>query len=305
MPDILKTQSELVSYAGCPQAHLYRYGLRLSPRKPQAALERGSVIHRALERFYNTQDADAAFAALDQDIEQERALFQEHYPPETLAKLDLEWRKVRAVFRAYAGSVGRQDLTLYSVIGNEHEFKFEVRPGWYFGGKVDGLFLEKASGKLVLFEHKYLWDNAGLNVLVRYQPYWYAIGLARDPRLAMRVQEIAHNLIKRPDLRLCKGETPEEFEERVYCDFRSRPLHYLNRRRVAVSESMLAEALRALEILYERSLDGPEKRYRNETPECARRCSFMPICFDPDLGAEKVRELYTVRPSAHPELTVE
>jgi hypothetical protein len=300
---MLKTHTELATYAECPQRHLYSYALGLEPKKPAPALIRGSLVHRALELFYNTGDAALATAELDGWVEKEREEYRRFYDEDERYEQDVEWRKLRGLVRAYLEKAAPWDLQEYSVVGNEHEFKFEAGPGRFFGGKVDGLFVENATGRLVLFEHKYLWDNEGKSAKVRYQPFWYALGLLRDPELGVKVSEICHNLLKRPHLRLCRGETPRELEERVYKDAMARPQEYVRRVKVEVTQQSLAEAERALLTLYERSMEGPEKRYRNEGPNCERRCPFVEICFEPDSSPERIEELFRVRERRHPELS--
>jgi len=304
---IYKTTSELLSYAECPQKHQFGYQMQLSPKRPRERLEEGTILHRVMQEYYNTREPALCLAKLNRLLDGYRARFE----PWARDKADrdaieLEIVRLRAVVRAYLELVAPRDYERYAFAGNEIEFAFELWPARVFAGKIDSLFIERESGAFVLVDHKYQKTNTGEDRFVKYQPFWYLIGLERDPALGIRCRRIVYNLVKHPELKLTKEvRTLEALEDRIYEDVKMRLDWYVNRPpAIETSEGMLASAERIMRVLYRRSMEGPEDRYAVPSRQCDWMCAFKPPCFDPTLSQEEFHKLYFIRERAHPELSV-
>jgi hypothetical protein len=121
--------------------------------------------------------------------------------------------------------------------------------------------------------------------IVQDQIATYFLGFPHLERITLRAIQV-------PDLRLGKNETHEIYKERVYQDFMSRPLHYINDTNFWRSEfnkdelrekyKMIAqEILRFIELgrmKYFYQSNGPNTCFGETTGMAVNNCEYLDIC---------------------------
>lgn len=130
---ILST-SAAKSYRSCPRKYYYAYVLRRRSTEDAAALRFGTLLHVGLERWWQTVDLDAAFAAM-----------REQYARLTVAPVDVV--RAEELLRGYHARWAGES---YDVLAVEATFTAPlVNPDsgspsktWSLGGKIDAIARE-------------------------------------------------------------------------------------------------------------------------------------------------------------------
>ena len=145
------TYSALNTFRNCPRKYKHRYVDCLRPRERSEALSFGSVIHGALELWYQaTGDSNRLWTALDY-IDQQ---FPERVGDDTQTAA---WHLARAMFTGYADRYAQED---FEVVEVEKSFTGEIRnpdtgrqsQTFVIAGKADAI-VQRPDG-MYLLEHK-------------------------------------------------------------------------------------------------------------------------------------------------------
>jgi hypothetical protein len=237
----------------------------------------------------------------------------------------VEWRRVRAILRAYfeRWAATRRDWQVVSV-----EKNFEVQLGdSVLAGKPDALMRHLPTGKLYLWEHKTASDDIG-NVGT---DFWQRLAL--DTQLAVyqyaterehgETPAILYDVVKKPGggprmkqrivrrksetdeefeaRKLAAIETLDEFEERLVTDMLAAPDEHLVRREVHRTGEQQAQAVDELRETI-RELETYQGSYPRNDAACRTRfglCPYLGVC----AGVETLDSDRFVRlEAAHPEL---
>lgn len=181
------TFSAISLYNKCPHAYKLRYIDKIvkpsDPNNENNALELGSLVHEGLANHWLQHDL---FEFIDID------------------ENNLVDRKAKEIIKKYH-EYFKEDCDKYAVESIEGQFENE-----FFKGQVDGVIIDKQTGERLLLEHK--------TASIVNDNYWYKLNLDLQIRLyaaAVGVNKVLYDVIKKPQLRIRKGETDEEFEERL------------------------------------------------------------------------------------------
>lgn len=195
------TYSMIRSFLTCRAQFDYRYNRNIVPVDTPQALSFGTAVHAALEAWFRFSDVDAArVAILKEGLEQEDRL------------------KATVLVEKYIEHWGTD---AFRVIGVEHEFSEPLlnpktrRASRTFQlcGKVDGIV--KIGSEHYILEHK---TCANISqeyldrVLIDMQIAIYADAISRQ--LGMPIVGAIYDILEKPQIRMRKGETESEFEER-------------------------------------------------------------------------------------------
>ncbi len=317
------TISRLKTFRSCARKHELRYVKRIVPTTKRESLAFGTLFHIALESFWGGKDVDTALT--DMII----AAAKESTDPMIVAK-------VRALVLGYVKSWApvRND---YHVLAVEAPFAFPLlNPDtmaasrtFQMEGKIDLILKEKATGRVLLVEHKTTADD------ISDDSAHYFKKLAMDGQLSLYVvgaeslghtiDGIIYDVAAKPGLTPKKAtpiadrkytkegklyaaqrerdETVEEFGVRVAEDLAERPARYFRRVEVARLEAEIREGMKDVwhdaRIMRESELAGRAPR----NPDACTlygTCEYFDVCaygLDPAQSTQ-----FKTIPVAHPEL---
>lgn len=143
------SQSKVKTYRRCHKAYHYRYVEKLRRKRKSRPLQFGSMIHEALERHFNGDDALDYFDELRNDVAAMRLFAQEREEYGDILE-DAE-----DIITDYIDYWDDRDLRPIRISkrGAEHSFEIELFPNVIWNGKMD--FIAKTPNKLRwLGEHK-------------------------------------------------------------------------------------------------------------------------------------------------------
>lgn len=193
----LFTASRIAAFRRCPRAHSYRYELGIqTPSGPAAAF--GTNAHHGLEGWYRSWQEDGTpslSVALGSLVDA---------PADAVEAI-----RLRAILAAYHARWHALD---WEVLAVEQEFTYWLGD-IQFGGKIDAIIRERATGHAYVVEHKSTVQDTSDG-----SPYWAK--LAVDTQLSIYIDAAAfaldipvhgaiYDVLKRPQHEL-KLATPEE-----------------------------------------------------------------------------------------------
>jgi hypothetical protein len=192
------SHSSLRTFQTCPQKYVYTYHHKRVPNAFSPALQVGSFVHEALDRWW--------------DGGPNKALEWMSLNSGELS--DTELAKVAAMLEHY--NPPRDEFEL---LENEASFEMSVinpatgKPlrGWRVIGYADGLLRRKSTGKLVVRECKTTASD-----ILGFGPYWQRLTIDAQVgmyALAFDVDEIVYDVLRKPQLKISKADR-EEAEKR-------------------------------------------------------------------------------------------
>ena len=299
----LLTYSRLRSYRACARKHHYRYELGYVPLIQSEALRFGSLIHKGLEAWWLAlQSPETRLTAALAAVAVESDPFDRVRAEELLI--------------AYEVVYGEETAATYDVLGVEVQFTAPLinpetgKPSrtWLLGGKDDAIAQHRASGRVLIVEHKTTADAIDTDE----DGYWQRLALDHQlsgyvvgaEALGYAIDECLYDAIRKPGIRPLQAtppesrkyvkatnalyanqrdhdETPEEYRARLREDIQSRPARYFQRRIVPRMQSQIDEYLFDVWSLG-RSIREAEiaKRAPRNPEECLRmgRCEYWNVC---------------------------
>ena len=322
----LLTNSRLRTWRDCKRRHrlLYLDGWR--PRREDDAVSFGRLAHLGLEGWWKAAPEQRLYEAMLRISGRAHDLFQEAAVRELL----------RAYDERYAGTMEGYDVLAVEATFTAPLLNPETGAAsrtFLLAGKVDGIVRERATGRVLLLEHKTTseaiedattsyWRRLAMDGQVSH----YYVGAES---LGHRVEGCLYDVLLRPRLKPLKAtpeasrkytkdgrlyaaqrevdETPEEYAARLRADIAEAPAKYFQRREVPRTEDdlrdYLFDAWAEAHAMREAELAGRAAR----SPEACFRfgaCPFWVNC------AEKVRlddlpdEFERVQ-DVHPELDLD
>ena len=290
------TQSRLRAWRKCSRMHHLRYVEGWQTTKTQEALDYGTLIHRAIGAFWLGEN----WVVLLQDS------LKTGTDPVQIAK-------AVTVMDAYAWTWS--DRARYEVLAVEAPFRTPVinpetmraSQTYELEGKIDLLLRERATGAVILVEHKSTADNFEDDAA----PYWDRI--AMDTQLSLyvigaeslgyQVDKIIYDVVARPSHRPHsatpeearkytkagklyanqreRDETPHEFTRRMREMVEANPGKFSRRREFARLDNEIREAMADLwhdaRMIREAEIAGRAPR----NPDACHQygtCAFYDIC---------------------------
>ena len=286
----LITQSELTTFSRCEHRHDLRYNKRLTPFEEHPALSMGSAFHAGIE----SGSVDAAL--------------------EVLRGGEPVWDR----FEEDAGRVREATVTAmvegalahWTDWPKEQEVQFEValrhpdtgnaskrhRLSGVFDGVWDGDHPEHP-GEVVLGE----WKTASMvnrdymeRLEIDFQVSTY--NWAGSIKYSAPIRKTDYRIVKKPTIRQRKGETVEEFAERVRADYIDRPEHYFFQTIVRRTDEQLERWQRQAWAIHSRMLQIKNEQLPaiQNTNSCLGRgrCPYFDLCVGA-VGEDAFRKLDT------------
>ena len=233
------TQSSLESFMACREQFALGYVEGWSSRSFSVPLEFGTMIHLMLELSASGDDPVSIARKVTSSYSSSR---KATLNPTDLGTLEQTLANAEAIFPVYVEYWNDYDSKI-RWLQREHVFKFSHEFKTFEGsiesinltGMRDGDIRDKVGG-LCLFETKTRSsiDDLAIQDGLRadLQTCFYLYSLAREYQ--EQPAGILYNIIRRPQLRIKKGESIDVYKERTIADVRERPDWYFRRYEVTV-----------------------------------------------------------------------
>ena len=288
------TQSLMSTFTSCRQRCRYVLDGWEFPRS-KSALIFGSYFHWLIEHHLTAVQAGKKLPSYQQ-LEEEWSKKNTPNDSDNPEMREQHMGMAFALWDNYCKTWKHSDQKQKEWVGQEENFD-ENFEGFRIRGRRDGLFRRK--GKLWLFETKTasridestLEEKLGFD----FQNLFYLI--ATEIETGEKLAGIEYNIIRKPQIRIKKTETTNEFNIRMQEDVASRPEFYFYRASVTITEKrkrIFKKELRDKLITFSRWLSGEYPTYRNETACTGMwNCEFLSACSKLSLrGFMQTRKLF-------------
>jgi hypothetical protein len=278
-------------FASCHRAFKFCYEDLKRPIKTSDALNFGTAMHQLLECYW--LNAEAEFPNVDDE-----------YTAMTL----------KALFEGYRNRWEEYDRNTYETICTERAFKAPlmnpetggISKTFHLAGKIDALAKEKATGKVVIVEHKTTGQDIGPG-----SDYWrklpidgqvsgYYVGAEA---IDYPASKCLYDVIRKPTIKPLKAtpedkrkynkdgslskacrendETPDEWYERLSADIASRPDYYYARIEISRSDNDLLEYLFDMWAVSREIADAQRMNRWSRNPQACSvygTCEYFGVC---------------------------
>jgi hypothetical protein len=285
------TNSMRNKFASCHRAFKFCYEDLKRPIKTSDALNFGTAMHSMLEGYWNGKVP--MLPAMD-DSYQEMTLL--------------------ALFEGYQKRWLESDRMTYETIGTEMRFDAPlmnpetggVSKTFHLSGKIDALAKEKATGKVVIVEHKTTGQDIGPG-----SDYWRKLPIDGQvsgyycgaEALGHEASTCLYDVIRKPTIKPYKAtpedkrkynkdgslskacrendETPDEWYERLTADIASRPDYYYARIEISRSDNDLLEYLFDMWAVSREIADAQRMNRWSRNPQACSvfgTCEYFGVC---------------------------
>jgi hypothetical protein len=214
--------SEVKAFQSCQKKWWYEYRLKVIPKKLSDGLFKGIVGHDALSAYYRAimdgKSLDEARMLMNMRISQEYAkntllMTQGLVHPKMMADRVKLIAKISQILEAYLDEYAKADYENYDVVEVEHMHVSDN----FMAMRLDLLLRLRATGKLVLMDHKFVGEFYGEPQLLANSQ----LPLYMRVVIGGREEEISHGILNEIKTKTSKGEDGElEFEfERAIIDY--------------------------------------------------------------------------------------
>lgn len=285
------TNSMRNKFASCHRAFKFCYEDLKRPIKTSDALNFGTAMHSMLEGYWNGKVP--MLPAMD-DSYQEMTLL--------------------ALFEGYQKRWLESDRMTYETIGTEMRFDAPLMnpetggtsKTFHLAGKIDALAKEKATGKVVIVEHKTTGQDIGPG-----SDYWRKLPIDGQvsgyycgaEALGHQASTCLYDVIRKPTIKPYKAtpeekrkynkdgslskacrefdETPDEWYERLSADIESRPDYYYARIEISRSDNDLLEYLFDMWAVSREIADAQRMNRWSRNPQACSvfgTCEYFGVC---------------------------
>lgn len=278
---MIVTHSSLECFKQCRQKYFYRYISGICPVQKSNALEFGSQMHLILQHLFECIEAQQTKG--DTEYEPKESVIDRLCQMVEIADIEVTDRaKLKGLIIGYVNKYYDSDCQEYEVVDVEHEFSFKMTnyQNPYtptFVGKVDGIVKRKSDGKYFILEHKtaaVVDEDYIAQKQIDSQTMTYACFIQET--MGIKVSGAIHDIITKQKIRLKKGETEEQFCQRLIDDVTD---DNFNRIIVEFDESEMIGFVSELDNAIE-DVVFCDKYYKC-TGQCIGRygaCEYLPLC---------------------------
>lgn len=297
------SQSSMRNFMSCRRKWMLSIA-GLQRKDTQRNTHFGSIVHEMLDLVYQNIDT-LKLKDLNEFITLELEKYLEKHQDEIFIPSDqynMEKAMAIAITEGYFRYF-RKDRDNFLSIKPEYEFAVPYK-GVTLRGKVDGIS-ELKNHELWQIEHKTKSrvDEEGILAALQFDfqnlMYSFILDMTNDEL----IKGVIYNVIRKPQLRQGKDESPKSFFSRIKADIKSRQDWYYNRYEIVYSKKD--------KIKFKKQLDGILKEIKlfiaGELPDIQNpahclhpfKCEFLNFCSSGCLTGLHIRE------TLHPELDIE
>ena len=297
------THSSLSCFQQCRQKFKFRYIEGICPVTKSNALEFGSQMHLVLQHLFECIEAQQTKG--DTQYEPKESVIDRLCQMVEIADMEaIDRAKLKGLIIGYVNKWYESDCQEYEIVDVEREFTCEVDRFYHhrFVGKADGIVKRKSDGKYFILEHKTaaVVDNDYIaQKQIDSQTMTYAFFLSKS--MGIEISGAIHDILTKQKIRLKKGETEEQFCQRLIDDVAE---DNFTRIFVEFGKQELADFV--IELNHATDDLCHCDSYYKCTGQCIGRygaCEYLPLCQNKcDLSG--LEELYDVR-KPHEEISNE
>lgn len=285
------TNSMRNKFASCHRAFMFCYEDLKRPIKTSDALNFGTAMHSMLEAYWHGKKPFVPN-------------MEDGYTTNTLL----------ALFEGYQKKWQESDRMTYETIGTEIRFDAPLMnpetggtsKTFHLSGKIDALAKEKATGKVVIVEHKTTGQDIGPG-----SDYWRKLPIDGQvsgyycgaEALGHQASTCLYDVIRKPTIKPYKAtpeekrkynkdgslskacrendETPDEWYERLSADIASRPDYYYARIEISRSDNDLLEYLFDMWAVSREIADAERMNRWSRNPQACSvfgTCEYFGVC---------------------------
>lgn len=216
------TYSSLSCFQQCRQKYKHRYINGICPVTKSNALEFGSQMHLILQHLFECIEAQQTKG--DAEYEPKESVIDRLCQMVEIADMEATDRaKLKGLIIGYVNKWYESDCHEYEIIDVEREFSCEIEKfpleSYRFVGKADGIVKRKSDGKYFILEHKtaaIVDDDYIAQKQIDSQTMTYAHYLSES--MGIEISGAIHDILTKQKIRLKKGETEDEFCQRLIDD---------------------------------------------------------------------------------------
>jgi len=286
------TNSARTCFLDCPYKFYLDYILRLSPKKEPVYFRWGSLVHLGAEKV------DLGLPAIEATEEFRAAIEAKPHTPQVLNETEEMCSLLPRVMDAHFLRWYKEDA-FYEHLGVETKFKLELPNGWLFKGKIDKPMRDTRTGENLLCERKTsakMDDAYWSDVYLDSQPKGYLV--AANKALGIPTNKILYDVYGKPQIRLRKHETREEFTQRLGDTYLHDYEALMQRRVFTFTDEELDEYYNDLicvtEAIEWHMLNGNWPKHHPKNRFGA--CTFAPICTRNDFSGFYTRTAKQLNP---------
>lgn len=287
------SHSKIQTYLDCHRKFQHYYLRRVTLRKRPTYFVLGEAIHKFIEMFYRTQDVELAKRQIEQVF---KSVDKTLMGREETHNHEVDKNIALGIAAAYP-KFYNQDFDEFNKFLTEQEFEWKF-PRWHdaqkdediptYRGKID-LLVQDHAGDWWLVETK----TASAQTLTpdyfeRVKLDSQVMGYMWSAKYILGVfpRGVIYNVIKKPSIRLKKGESLAEFQRRVFLEYTkfATDKNYFTRTQVIVDQRRLDEWLvdhgRLANHIQDR-VKTKNKWWPMNTGHCQGKfgsCAYMPAC---------------------------
>ncbi len=273
------TQSLLSSYQMCRQRFLFGIN-RWTSNDQNKNTQFGSLFHEMLDKSYHLSappNPKMLKRWIDEYLEKHEADLTAYQDKEVTMMSMVVLAVLLEYFKYYPEDWSEKRFTAI-----EEEFRLKVH-GYTVRGKKDGRYDDKAKAHWII-EHKTKGriEQEDLMRLLSFDLQNLFYITAEEAEYKLKILGVLYNIIRNPGLKHKKGETPEQYVEKLVKAIRKDPAHYFKRFEVRYPETEKARFNRELAAKLKEVdgfLKGTVPLYRNEVAcKVPFRCKFLDAC---------------------------
>lgn len=288
------THSSLECFKQCRQKYFHRYMSGIYPVQKSNALEFGSQMHLILQHLFECIEAQQSNG--DAEYEPKESVIDRLCQMVEIADMEaIDQAKLKGLIIGYVNKWYESDCQEYEIVDVEREFSYDVDKFYHhrFVGKADGIVKRKSDGKYFILEHKtaaIVDDDYIAQKQIDSQTMTYAFFLSKS--MGIEISGAIHDILTKQKIRLKKGETEEQFCQRLIDDVTED-----NFTRIVVEFDKQELADFVIELNHATDDLCHCDLYYKSTGQCIGRygaCEYLPLCRNKcDLCG--LEELYDVR----------
>lgn len=282
------SHTQLSVYHECRHKYRAMYLQKWTPRKRPGYFILGEAVHKYIEMYYGTKDKNLAkkqvenvYGGVDTSL----------LSPDEIHNLEVDKSIAFGITDAYP-EFYKQDFDEFNTFLTEQEFTIPLATGYNdtYYGKVDVLVKDAAGDWWILETKTAAANSINESYLDRVKIDSQVSGYMHGAKaiLGSFPRGVIYNIIKKPAIRLKKGESSKAFAKRIYLEYAkmAEVKHYFTREQVIVGDKQLDRWLKnttwtAGEITA--ALHLKRKVWPQNTGACTTKygaCQYMRACVD-------------------------
>lgn len=284
------SHTKFQTFADCQRKFKHTYIKHIATRKRPTYFVLGEAVHKFIEMFYRTQDVKLAARQVDRVFDGVPTTLMNR---EERHAFEVDRNIALGIAKAYPNTY-KEDFDIYTQFLTEQEFRFPLDPlriegeTHHYKGYID-VFVRDSAGDWWIMETKTVSPqsvNPDYFTRVKIDSQVMGYMWAGKHILGTFPKGVVYNVIKKPGIRLRKGESLAAFQKRVYLEYTkmAKVKGYFTRQELIVPTTRLQEWLRDAQrqaCIIANQVANNGDFWPMNTGACQAKfgsCAFLPAC---------------------------